>query len=317
MSLDETSTGLKARSQRAAAYIRESRVRSSLFVIAMFLLATCQDQVFDWLPDLRQSDLFLVAPTWRELFTWDGLVTGFLMLWNEIRYIIGPWTLTPMLSYVTCVLAIAWLHSDSIRSAFARLGLSKPKRPEFTIPLVACVPSFAYLMFAYGPSEMLPDPEVFELTVSHVTSNVSGLLVGAFSVILTIGLLYRGLVESAGWTRILALVALALIPDLISISINGLQTFDLTPARFALLLLIGFVWLSASAWIFEQWSRRLWSLVTLKLGTNFTLLCLPWSDGDNFESTARILQSAPLVLLVIWTLWQTKSIDPRKLAQPA
>ena len=324
MTPDTTNTGLKARSRRAAAYVRESRVRTSLFVIAMFLIATYQDRLVDWKPGyaFEEGALFgerhpSAFPTFRELFTWDGVVAGFDVLVTWVSVLVGPWTLTTLMSYVTCLLAIAWLHSASWKQTLVRLGLPRPARVEFTVPLIACIPGVVFTFFTLNPPFPVHGAAGSKLLGSSDSTLLLSSLASSFSVVVTLGLLYRGLVENANWSRIQAFCLLACLPNLLSLLETTWETWEHFPGGFPTMFLANLVWTGASIWLFEQWQRRLWCLVVLAIGTSSTTDYVLLQGAYEPDFPFFMLRLASLLFLTLWTLWQTKSINPRKLAQPA
>lgn len=285
----------KEKSQSLAASVRSTRWLAASFLIALYFASSLPAKLFGWTWKAVQWEYSSAEITWQEMFTWEGLTRTLLALLNDVRIWLYWTDLGRIVTIATCVLAVAWLHSISWKSAFVKLGVSKPKATEFIAPLVATVPALIFVLLSYDTAS---SPGHWG---RHVFS--FGTVVEKFFELLPFGLVYKGLIEVAHWSKRKALVVLLVLTWVLPVADIALAG---SLAEFEpILLLHGLPATLLTVWIFERWDRRIWSLFFIGYSSTVVVSGIPLDQLESFGiSPLVLLWSTPLVLLALWTLWR-------------
>ncbi len=299
-------------SERLASYaswMRASPKRCAAFLIAVFVFANYQSRLGSWLwTTLFGSSNLFSELTWRDYLTWNGIRDALQRLPHNLTGILGIGSLALLCEVSTCVLAVLWLHGTTPRGALAKLGLPKPRRIEFTVPLVVAIPGFVWAMFYARdiPVSQFDSQEAQAFDFGYVSGGVfrswfSALLM-PFGSVLTYGLLYKGLREDARWSHRSTLVALVGLTTLMPWLLMGLSGETWFSSGFLALAILSTL---LTAWIFVQWNLRLWVLVVLAFGQPLTSAFIPVSVLVDAPAVSIVLSLEPYLLLAGWT-WLIK-----------
>ena len=281
-------------------WIRDSSLRTAAFLIAVFYFTEYQAQVAAWIWSAVTGDVLLEAPESRDLLTWGALVYGLNSLFNRALWFVGGYRIDDLFRCLTCVVAIAWLHASTLRASISKLGLPRPKRVEFTIPIIATIPVFV-VAFIVLESTAGPRDEAFR----YMGESISG-FVPSFAALVTYGFLYRGLLEDAGWSKnrsLLALLAMVVVIPTIPVVLHDLDFFG--PWRLISGVAAGAAFVLLNTWLYLRWRRRVWVLVVLAYAQQLIFATLPSLyriDSNLLDSLIYALSWSPILLLALWTL---------------
>lgn len=278
--------------------LRASPTRTAWFLIAVYVLIELQSQFVSW--EALRPRRHLVQLEAIDGFTWDWVREHSIAVLESSGLSALWWNLGSLVGIAICLIATAWFFGLTWKQTMVKLGLPKPKRVEFTIPMIACVPVISMIVLVLWPRT---DFTVIDQPVFLMPS-ITGVLIGAFGVLVPMGFLYRGLVQDAKWSPTRSLVTLMLASTLTILPsffpLEGfLEVYSLTMVLSLTALAILITW--STAWLLGRWRFRLWCLVFLALGTSLTRALVPTDWSLDSPVVNYVAWLAPTLLLLAWT----------------
>lgn len=284
--------------------LRASSAGTAGFLISVFIAAEVVSRLNGLIfAPLRQHNSVV---NWEALegFSWPWVREHALDLFLTVDNLIGAISFGLVFPIAICVIATAWFFGLSWKDTLIKLGLPKPKRVEFSIPMLASVPAFAFIVLVVWPRTdfTLIDQPVFS------GPNIPYLLVAPFGILIPLGLLYRGLIQDAKWSTLRATLATIFLVFLTHVVI--FLPLPEMPWSLGILAAGAFytvIHTGAELWIFRRWGSRLWSLVFLVFGAQLMEACIPLQFKFDHGTTAYGLELTSTWLLLIWTVMNLRT----------